>query len=285
MPLLYYWRPDNYLADREFGFGYHLNQGSPALVRTTRGDSVWAFTRRAWSDGAYVLAAELVVQAVTANPPGYRYGPHRLWADVDRTRYFEVDAGQSRDVEHLVRTLGIHANAAVLAQAFQGHSAVRAISVEAHQLLATFASDLPTEERVAFYAEDELEARAVYGDLTPPLADAAASVREDYLRRKLNPARLRANTTLLQEMYDGRCQVCALDPRTLYGTLLCHGHHIEWISRGGDDAIENMALLCPTHHVAAHKSTTVFDFATLEFRFPTGRVEPIVLNKHLRQAC
>src|SRR5215831_10470997 len=26
MPLLYYWRPDNYSRDRSFGFGYHLNQ-------------------------------------------------------------------------------------------------------------------------------------------------------------------------------------------------------------------------------------------------------------------
>jgi hypothetical protein len=26
--VLYYWRPDNYLRDRRFGFGYHLNQNS-----------------------------------------------------------------------------------------------------------------------------------------------------------------------------------------------------------------------------------------------------------------
>jgi hypothetical protein len=28
MALLYYWRPDNYRRDLDFGAGYHLNQGS-----------------------------------------------------------------------------------------------------------------------------------------------------------------------------------------------------------------------------------------------------------------
>jgi hypothetical protein len=76
--LLYYWRLDNYARDRRFGFGYHLNQNGAAMMSAGAGDSLWAFTRRG-QDGLYVLAAELVVRAVTRNPPNYRYGRYRIW--------------------------------------------------------------------------------------------------------------------------------------------------------------------------------------------------------------
>jgi hypothetical protein len=70
MALLYYWRPDNYVRDRAFGFGYHLNQDSRRLAEMTAGDGIWAFTRRR-RDGLYVLAAELIVRAVTRNVPNH----------------------------------------------------------------------------------------------------------------------------------------------------------------------------------------------------------------------
>jgi 5-methylcytosine-specific restriction enzyme A len=59
---------DNYRRDMDLGAGYHLNQASPVLHGVDLGDSLWAFTRR--PDGAYVLAAELVVKAKTLNRPG-----------------------------------------------------------------------------------------------------------------------------------------------------------------------------------------------------------------------
>ena len=85
MPLLYYWRGENYRRDLDEGAAYHLNQSNPLLHQIGVGDSLWAFTRRA-EDGAYVMAAELVVRSKTMNPPGYRYGPYRLWGDLQRSR-------------------------------------------------------------------------------------------------------------------------------------------------------------------------------------------------------
>lgn len=99
MPLLYYWRPDNYARDQEFGFGYHLSQNSPAMASALPGDSSWAFTRRR-RDGRYILAAELVVRAVTRNRPAYRYGTYRAWCDLERSRYFDVEAGPGRRARH-----------------------------------------------------------------------------------------------------------------------------------------------------------------------------------------
>jgi len=47
MPLLYYWRRDNYTRDLDMGAGYHLNQDNPLLHNVEIGDSLWAFTRNA----------------------------------------------------------------------------------------------------------------------------------------------------------------------------------------------------------------------------------------------
>jgi 5-methylcytosine-specific restriction protein A len=71
MPLLYYWRPDNYRHDLDMGVAYHLNQGNPIMHTIDVGDSLWAFTRSL--SGVYVLAAELIVRDKTLNPPNFRY--------------------------------------------------------------------------------------------------------------------------------------------------------------------------------------------------------------------
>src|SRR5688500_1452040 len=131
MPLLYYWRGDNYRRDLDMGAGYHLNQASPALHRIDLGDSLWAFTRR--TDGTYVLAAELVVKAKTLNRPGFRYGQYRVWGDLASSRYFKVD-GQPA-IEQVIRALSARADAAVLGRAFQGAAAIRPITAADHLIL------------------------------------------------------------------------------------------------------------------------------------------------------
>src|SRR5690606_15155772 len=123
------------------------------------GDSLWAFTRRK-SDGLYVLAAELVIRAITRNPPNYRYGRWRVWGDLHRSRYFDTDLGPR--VEPLIRALGIPVRGARLGQSFQGHAAVREISEAAHRMLQQFASDLPRLAAAAIYPEDEFEAMLVH---------------------------------------------------------------------------------------------------------------------------
>jgi 5-methylcytosine-specific restriction protein A len=283
--ILYYWRPDNYLRDRRFGFGYHLNQNSPDLARVAEGDTVWAFTRDCL--GRYVLAAALVVRAVTRNSPTFRYGRYRVWGDLDRTRYFDVDAGPG--AETLIRHLRISTQAEVLAQSFQGHRAVRPLDSADHQLLAGFAADLPVLRKVGIYPEDEFEARLLLGsgarELLLPGSDEASSARMRYLFETVDVTRARRHVEALQKAYAGRCQICLFDPRARYGRRLCHGHHIEWLSRGGDDEIENMVLVCPNHHAAVHQADAVFDYADLAFRFANGLIEAIQLNQHLQRAA
>jgi 5-methylcytosine-specific restriction protein A len=283
--VLYYWRPDNYQRDRRFGFGYHLNQNSPVLAGVTAGDTVWAFTRD--RIGRYVLAAGLVVRAVTRNSPRYRYGRYRVWGDLEHTRYFDVDAGAG--AEELIRHLRIPARARLLAQSFQGHSAVRPIGVAEHELLLEFASELPVLERVNIYPEDEFEARLLLGsgarEMLLSEGRETYTARMRYLFETVDISRARKHVEWLQKEYAGQCQICRFDPRARYGRRLCHGHHIEWLSRGGDDAIENMVLICPNHHSAVHHADAVFDFAGLEFRFGNGVTERLQLTRHLKPAA
>lgn len=284
MALLYYWRGDNYRRDLDLGAGYHLNQGSPRLHDIEIGDSLWAFTRL--PDGRYVLAAELVVQAKTFNPPRFRYGRYRLWGDLRRSRYFAAN-GQA-NVEQVIRRLSIRPQGDPLGRSFQGHSAVRRITRNDHQLLAELARGLPLEPRARLLPEERLEALVLLGDpasverLLMDEPSGIAAERARYLYKAVprrNPALVRE----LRDLYEGRCQVCLWAPRDIYGPDICEAHHLTWLSRGGLDELTNLALLCPNHHRAVHLCDAAFDFESLSFDFGEWR-EGVRVDGHLR-AC
>lgn len=234
MPLLYYWRPDNYYRDLDYGAGYHLNQANPLLHEVNLGESLWAFTRV--RNGRYVLAAELVICAKTINPPGFRYGPYRVWGDLERSRYFKVDRQPS--AEQVIRKLSVTTNAHYLGQSFQGHSAVKQLTSQDHLILSGIARDLPLEPRARILPEERLEAAVLLGDprtvqaLIEDEEPGVAKKRQAYLYQEA-PSRNRQLTAKLQEMYDGQCQITGWTPRDQYGHNLCHAHHIHWLSRGG----------------------------------------------------
>lgn len=283
MPLLYYWRPDNYRRDLDMGAGYHLNQSNPLLHEIELGDSLWAFTRR--NDGGYVIAVELVVCAKTINPTGFRYGTYRIWGNLDSSRYFRVK-GQP-NIENIIRRLSCKTNAKILAQAFQGHAAVRKISLEDHNLLILAASDLPLEPRAKLLPEDRLEAELLMGnktDIQKFLREenpGIAKKRFEYLFQ-LAPSRNRKNVSKLQNLYQGKCQICEWAPKKKYGAFLCQAHHLQWLSRGGSDSISNLVLICPNHHIALHRCDVPLDFKDLAFTFSAHK-ETLRLNYHLKK--
>jgi len=281
MPLLYHWVGANHRRDLDLGAGYHLNQSNPLLHEIDVGDSLWAFTRR--KDGAYVMAAELVVQARTLNPAGYRYGPYRLWGDLRRSRYFRSD-GQPR-FEQVIRTLSPTMNARVLGRSFQGRAAVRRLTASDHHILRVACAQLELEPRARLLPEERLEASILTGDteavahLLQAEDPGLAEQRRRYLYATA-PTRSRRLVRELRSLYDGACQVCAWQPAATYGAELCEAHHIQWLSRGGDDSLANLLLLCPNHHRAVHACDAHLDFGDLSLRFG-GHREPLVLDSHL----
>jgi hypothetical protein len=73
----------------------------------------------------------------------------------------------------------------------------------------------------------------------------------------------------LRELYAGECQICGWAPRNRYGTELCEAHHVRWLSRGGDDALTNLVLVCPNRHRVIHRGDAPFDFECNAFVFAT----------------
>lgn len=280
MPLLYYWRRDNYRRDLDRGAGYNLNQANPLLHRIDIGDSLWAFTRNL--DGDYVLAAELVVRFKTQNPPNFRYGCYRIWGDLRESRYFKVE-GQP-DAEEVIRSLSCKINATVLGRAFEGRAAVRTITDADHRILRAAARNLPLEPRARILPEERLEEALLLGDeraveyLVREEDAGIVQQRREYLTRQA-PTRNKQLVRNLQGLYEGRCQICLWNPKSVYGVSLCQGHHIHWLSRGGEDDKGNMVLICPNHHAAVHRCDAQLDYSDMSFDFGNHE-EPLQLILH-----
>ena len=281
MHLLYYWRPDNYRRDLDYGAGFHLNQKNELLHAVELGESVWAFTRN--SVGRYVLAAELVIKAKTYNSIRFRYGPYRVWGSLDHSRYFETERQPS--MEQVIRSLSVTTNARLLGQSFQGLAAVKPLTGEDHEVLLAASAGLAEEPRARILPEERLEAAVLLNDreaveeLIREEKPGVAEARQAYLYESA-PTRNRQLAAELQALYGGRCQICLWDPHDAYGHALCHAHHVHWLSRGGADELENLMLVCPNHHAAIHRTDTPLDFRTGMYPFPVAP-EAVQLNRHL----
>lgn len=286
VPYLFYWTPKLYYRHLDDGVGYHLNQGNPIFASVPVGDSVWAFTRN--RAGRHVIAAEIVCHAVATNPPDYTLGKYRVWGDLERSRYFEIE-GQPDAIDLLGQASG-RTSARIFTRAFQGHAAVLAIDENAHRLLARWCDGLPLEPRATLAPEDVIERAAFEGD-TGMLADALdrtakgmSPQRRAYLVREA-PARCRALVEELRSLYAGRCQLCGWDPVDEYGRHLAEAHHIHWLSRGGADDLSNMLLVCPNHHRAIHACDAVLDWASMRVVFGEGLTMAVREGSHLHGAA
>lgn len=281
MSLLFYWRHDNYVQDLENGAGYHLNSKHEVLHDVERGDSVWAITY--CPDGTYALAAELIVHSKTRNAPGYKYGSYRVWGDVERSRYFQLGAQPSQ--ESVIRSLSVKTNADQLYHSFMGPGSVRRLSETDHQMLVEAAQDIPTEPDAELVPEDALESALYQEDpdavarLVRETSHGLSAERQRTITRTV-PERNRALVDRLQQVYDGRCQICRWDPVDEYGKPLCEGHHIQWLSRGGDDTMDNLMLVCPNHHRAIHRCDAPLDWLNFTLDFGTHR-ESVDMDRHL----
>jgi hypothetical protein len=188
-------------------------------------------------------------------------------------------------VEQIIRSLSCKADAPILGRSFQGKAAVRFITFADHRILTATAQELPLESRARLIPEERLEAALLLGDrdtvegLVREEDAGIAWQRREYLYSQA-PARNRQLVQELQSLYRGKCQICLWDPKDKYGESLCHGHHIHWLSRGGEDIRENMVLICPNHHSAIHGCDAHFDYGDMAFEFGNHR-EALCINHHL----
>lgn len=292
MDLLAYWRIDNYRRDLDEGAGFHFNSKQPRLHSAMNiGDTLWLFTRLIGESGRseYRIVAKLFIRAKTINPPSYKYGPFRVWGDLQASQYYRVRLDQMDDAFELLRLLPLNSgsfkdcNRSNLAQATQ---TLRGLKPDAAKLLNAFCEQLPIEVRAKAVADEAKLEKAYAGNLDELhviLQEEHVGVSEKKKTELLGSyPRNRQLVADLNEFYDGRCQLCAFDSPSIYSVESAEAHHIIYRSRGGPDEMENLVLLCPNHHTVIHRADANFDYRKLHFIFPNGRVEPLGLNKHLK---
>ena len=161
----------------------------------------------------------------------------------------------------------------MLGRSFQGKAAVRILSEADHVQLLAYAQALPLEPRARLLPEERLEALLLAGDenaVAQFLQDEPSGLAEERRRYLVTEVvgRDRDLVEQLRELYAGECQICGWAPRSRYGAEICEAHHVRWLSRGGDDALTNLVLVCPNHHRAIHRCDAPFDFRNNAFVFP-----------------
>jgi len=288
------WNYSNYCKDLDEGAGYHFNSNQMRLhLALNLGDSLWLVTRVVVGRiNEYRLAARLIIRAKTINAPSYKYGSYRVWGDVMASRYFQIEKTSEHDVFELIRLLEMESGTLTeknRSNIFQSMQTIRSIPRKSSNLLECFSNQLPLETR-ATQVLDETKLEKAYAADDPEQqldlmlkeepdgysASKKSDIRQSYERnRKLVKS--------LHETYNGRCQVTGHDSPLLYGVPTAEAHHVVYKSRGGADEMENLVLVSPNLHTAIHAANATFDYASLAFIFPNGRVEPLVLNSHLQK--
>jgi hypothetical protein len=84
----------------------------------------------------------------------------------------------------------------------------------------------------------------------------------------------------LKYFYDHQCQVCGHDFEPTYGSPFAETHHIQYLSEGGPDISGNMVVLCPNHHRIIHATHAEFNKTDLEYEYPNGLREKLLLPNH-----
>lgn len=287
MDLMAYWRWDNYVRDLDEGAGFHFNSNQSRLHSEIElGERLWLVTGRRTSKGMrFLLVACLQITAKTYNPPDYKYGKYRVWGDTEKSAYYSAN---SPDMSNLLLHLEFSPKNPIKSKELIGQSLqiIRNLSINDVAFLTKWSKTLSIEARAYSVAEEMLlESAYEKGKNTVHEVIENYHVGISKPRRLLLQRSYRRNRALVEELhqlYKGRCQLCGFDPQLLYGVRACSGHHIVFLSRGGEDKLENLILICPNHHEVVHATNAVFDFKDLHYVFSNMRREPLVLNQHLK---
>ena len=324
MNLLYYWQPDNYRRDRKFGFGYHLSQNNPQMRGADGGGAIWAFTRNRvgrYVLAAHMVVRRITLNRpeyrygtyrAWANADSTRYFDVDVGADFEPVvramtmRSAAAILAQSFQGPRAVRPLQDH-DVLVIEAFARDLPVINRVGFYPEDVLEARLIGEDVGDRVVtggpavrfdhLYRPGGRRSRRVQevGLYTVGSSSSAETwwpstngdPRTNHVTDELTGPRagvVRRHAAILRDHYDGRCQVCEYDPRHAYGHYTCHVHHLIWRSRGGDDDITNLVLLCPNHHAIVHRDDAAFDYADLTFSYANGTVEPLRLNQHLQVA-
>lgn len=84
----------------------------------------------------------------------------------------------------------------------------------------------------------------------------------------------RAPVEAIKELYQGRCQVCGYRIERPDGSWYADAHHLWPLEHGGPDVIDNLVVVCPTHHKELDLGALRLDARTGNLRAQGGVAHP-----------
>lgn len=85
----------------------------------------------------------------------------------------------------------------------------------------------------------------------------------------------------LKNFYGHQCQVCANDFRPRYGVPYADTRFIASRPEVSKPVSTDLVVVCPNHNAIIGSAHAEFDLATLEYRYPNGLREKLILRDHL----
>jgi hypothetical protein len=103
------------------------------------------------------------------------------------------------------------------------------------------------------------------------------------LKEVLMKTRVASRKTIstLKSFYNHTCQICGENHFERYSVNVVEAHHIEYFSRTQNHQLNNIIILCPTHHRLLHAGGAVFNRNSKIFVYENGYEEGLKINKHL----
>ena len=86
---------------------------------------------------------------------------------------------------------------------------------------------------------------------------------------------------MLKRLYAYRCQICGHIVGEEHGVNFAEAHHIKYFSKSVDNSSDNLLILCPNHHSLIHALNPKFDYDELQYIYPDGKTDKIILDLHL----
>ena len=122
-------------------------------------------------------------------------------------------------------------------------------------------------------SEYDVEQYLNFDDNTAALNKTVKSVIErTYSKKKVN---------MLKRLYAYRCQICGQNVGEEHGVNIAEAHHIKYFSKSVDNSSDNLLILCPNHHSLIHILNPKFDYDELQYIYPDGKTDKIILDLHL----
>lgn len=133
--------------------------------------------------------------------------------------------------------------------------------------------ELNLETDGGIVSEYDVEMYLNFADETASLNQTVKTVIErTYSKQKVD---------MLKRLYAYRCQICGKNVGLEYGANIAEAHHIKYFSKSVDNSSDNLLIVCPNHHSLIHALNPEFDYKELQYIYPDGKIDKIVLDLHL----